>query len=182
MTDSLLALLLFLPAAIANAAPVFANKIPGFNRWDTPIDVGKSYRGKRVLGDNKTWRGLCSGTIAGMLTGLAVYFIYPGLVQRFEIAPLVPVLDMAIIGAALGFGALLGDTVESFFKRQRNVSSGSSWFPFDQTDYILGGLLFVWPVIHLSLRQAIAIFVAYFSLHLVGSYIGYLLKLKDRPI
>jgi hypothetical protein len=37
------ALWFFLPAGVANAAPVFANKIPVLNRWKTPMDFGKSY-------------------------------------------------------------------------------------------------------------------------------------------
>jgi CDP-2,3-bis-(O-geranylgeranyl)-sn-glycerol synthase len=175
-------LVFFLPAGVANAAPVLANKIPVFNQWDTPIDFGKSYHGQRILGDNKTWRGLVSGTVVGSLAGILLQALYPSLIGRFTSVSFSPLIDMAIIGAALGFGALIGDAVESFFKRQRNVPSGSSWFPFDQTDYIIGGLLFVWPLSWLSLTQALTIFIAYFGLHLIGSYVGYLLKLKDKPI
>ena len=182
MTDILRALLFFVPAAAANASPVFANKIPGLNRWTTPIDLGKTYRGRRILGDNKTWRGLLSGTVIGALTAILIYVLDPSLLSHFVGVTFTPLIDTAILGAALGFGALIGDVVESFFKRRRKVPAGNSWFPFDQIDYILGGLLFIWPLTWITFGQAISICIAFFGLHIIGSYIGYLLKLKDKPI
>ncbi len=44
-----------LPAYVANMMPVFARKIPILG---SPIDMGKRYRGFRLLGKKKTWRGL----------------------------------------------------------------------------------------------------------------------------
>jgi CDP-2,3-bis-(O-geranylgeranyl)-sn-glycerol synthase len=167
------ALWLFLPAAIGNAAPVFANKIPGLNRWTTPVDLGKSYQGKRILGDNKTWRGVVTGVIAAGITGYAQYRLSGQDGSAFM---------WTLVAAVLGFGALYGDAVESFFKRQQGTSSGQTWFPFDQIDYILGGLLAVAPLALFSWTEAGVIIVGYFGLHLVATYIGYLLKLRDRPI
>jgi CDP-diglyceride synthetase len=63
----------FLPAGIANMSPVLANKIPGINQWKTPLDFGKSWRGKRIFGNNKTWRGLIFGTLIASLVGLIQY-------------------------------------------------------------------------------------------------------------
>lgn len=182
MSDALRALLLFLPAAVANGLPVLANHIPGLRNWHTPVDFGKYYRGRRILGDHKTWRGLVTGTIGGMMTGALIYAAYPSLVHHFADIPFTPLLEMIIIGGVLGFGALAGDVAESFFKRRRNVLSGQSWFPFDQIDYIFGGLLFVWPLVNLSAAQAVLIVMVYFCVHLIASYIGYLLKLKDKPV
>ena len=39
-------------------------------------------------------------------------------------------------------GALLGDIIESFFKRRIGKSRGENWIPFDQIDFILGVLFF----------------------------------------
>jgi CDP-2,3-bis-(O-geranylgeranyl)-sn-glycerol synthase len=82
----------------------------------------------------------------------------------------------------LSFGALFGDMVKSFFKRQLGVASGKSWFPFDQIDYIVGGLAFSAIVVRLEATQYISVLVVWFALHLISSYIGYLLKLKKDPI
>jgi CDP-2,3-bis-(O-geranylgeranyl)-sn-glycerol synthase len=165
------ALLFFLPAGISNMVPVFASKLPGLRNWNTPLDGGKMYRGKRIFGKNKTWRGLISGTVAGTFVAMVVY----GTLTDLR-------LELVLIGAAMSAGALIGDAVESFFKRQRGIESGKAWFPFDQTDYIIGGLLFTLPFGVLPLWLVVWTFVIYFGLHLISSYIGYLLGLKNDPI
>lgn len=172
------AILFFAPAGVANAAPLFANKIPILNQWKTPIDFGKSWRGKRIFGDNKTWRGLFFGTLAGGLTAyvlaLTIYDVDPASTELVALS--------VGLGMLLGFGALVGDAVESFFKRRANVKPGKSWFPFDQTDYIVGGLIVSFPFVDVSVLDYFWVFVVWFVLHLVFSYVGYLLHLKDQPI
>lgn len=151
--------------------PVLASKLPVLRDWNAPLDGGKSYRGKRIFGKNKTWRGLISGTIAGTLVAMAVYGLFSDLHGK-----------LVLVGAMMSAGALVGDAVESFFKRQRGIQSGKAWFPFDQTDYIIGGLVFTLPFGILPLWLIIWVFIMYFGLHLISSYIGYLLGLKDEPI
>lgn len=164
---ALYALLFFLPAGVSNMTPIIASKLPGLRDWKTPMDLGKTWRGKRVFGQNKTWRGLVSGVIAGTLVGVAIFGLS------------IPVIA---ISAAMSAGALIGDAVESFFKRQRGIESGNTWFPFDQTDYIVGGLVFTLPFGVLPLWLIAWVFIIYFGLHLLSSYVGYVLGLKDRPI
>lgn len=173
MNTWLAAFLFFLPAAIANATPVVANKIPLLNKWRTPLDFGKSWRGQRLLGANKSWRGLVTGTVFGGLTALLV-----GSLTSVG----GPNLTTFLLGAVIGFGALFGDAVESFFKRQRGIGSGRSWFPFDQIDYIVGGLVFVYPFTRLPFTTMAMIFVMFFGIHLAGAYLGYITGFKDKPI
>ncbi len=173
MHDWLMAILFFLPAGVANATPVVANRIPLINKWVTPMDFGLSWRGKRLLGSNKTWRGVVTGTCLAGLTGLLLYPLTNTTETRWEIVGL---------SLLMGFGALLGDAFESFLKRQRGVPAGHSWFPFDQIDYIIGGLLVILPFSEISLRTAGVIFVTYFALHLIIAYSAYKLGLKDKPI
>ena len=40
-------------------------------RFQIPIDGGRTFRGKRVFGDNKTWRGFVV-----MVPGLGLVFIF----------------------------------------------------------------------------------------------------------
>ena len=173
MNDFLVALLFFLPAGVANMMPVLVSRIPMLAGWTTPLDFGHSYKEHRIFGSNKTWRGLVFGTIAAGITGLLIYDFYP-IAASNSIA-----LWQSL---AMGAGALIGDAVESFFKRQRGIGPGSSWFPFDQTDYIIGGLLFSLPFGLPSTDFIPIIFGTYFGLHLLFSYIGYRLKLKDKPL
>lgn len=172
--NALFALLFFLPAGVANMAPVFTSKLPFIRNWETPMDFGKSYKGVRIFGKNKRWRGLISGIIAGTITGLIIY--EPFFADDYSR------LTFALIAASMSAGALIGDAVESFFKRQRKIASGQPWFPFDQTDYIIGGLIFVLPFGVLHLWLILWVVGLYFGLHLVSSYIGYLLGLKELPI
>lgn len=163
----------FLPAGIANMSPVLASRLPLLKEWKTPIDFGKSADGHRILGDNKTWRGIVFGSFMAAITAGLIYSI------RHDGDWLLPSM---FVGALMGFGALAGDAVESFFKRRRGIKPGNAWFPFDQTDYIIGGLLFVVPFAPLSTPLILAVFVIYFGLHLITSYIGFLLGLKPKPL
>ena len=173
MNDYLAAILFFLPAGVANMSPILANKLPIIKHWNTPIDFGKNWRGKRILGDNKRLRGIVFGILTGGVTAVIVSKLNANTVVTME---------PFWVGCLLGFGALMGDAVESFFKRQRGFAPGVSWFPFDQTDYIFGGLVLIYPFVHLQLWTVVTIFVVYFGLHILAAYIGFLLGLKDKPI
>lgn len=182
--DLLFAIWFFLPAAIANAAPVFSAAIPLLKRFDAPIDGGATFRGKRVLGDHKTWRGVLSGIFAATL----VVWGQQLAVQHFEWAKLLSnrydylALPALLVGILFTIGALGGDAAKSFFKRQLGIASGTSWFPFDQLDYIIGSLLVMLPVALLTPPQYAWVFLVWFVAHLAASYAGYLMGLKDAPI
>lgn len=164
----------FLPAGFANMAPVLAAKIPGLSSWNTPVDFSKSWRGIRIFGDHKTWRGIVSGTLFAAFIGWIQY--------RFIGSSPEPTWFILLATATMGFGALLGDAVKSFAKRRRKIPSGNAWIPFDQLDYIIGGILAVSIFIQPSAEEVLRIFIIYFGLHLVVSYLGYLAGFKKKPI
>lgn len=168
---------LFLPAGIANMTPPIANKISWLKNWQTPMDFGKSWHGKRLLGPNKRWRGLVCGVVAAGITSSIQYAIVHG--QENSLGYFVIAF---LVGAIIGYGALLGDAVASFFKRQRGILSGQPWFVFDQIDYIIGGLLFAWPFLQITWAEAVTILVLYFGLHLIISFIGFKLGFKETAI
>jgi CDP-2,3-bis-(O-geranylgeranyl)-sn-glycerol synthase len=166
-------LLLFLPAGIANMAPLIANKLPYVNRWHTPMDFGHSFRGIRIFGANKTWRGLVSATIAGTLVGALFH-------DKFF--PDIEWSTYLLQCAAISAGALIGDAAKSFFKRQRGVPPGSTWFPFDQIDFIIGALIFMLPFGWPPLSGILAIFLVYFGGHVVITFVSYHMGFKEKPI
>lgn len=176
MDDILFALWFFLPAGLANVTPIFASKLPILSEMNAPMDFGVKFRGKPLLGTHKTIRGIVSGTFIGSW----VFYL------QAQIGGTTGGLDYSELtlwlGVLLAFGALFGDMVKSFAKRQFNVTSGRSWFPFDQLDYILGGLLLSSFVITLSFKQYILIIIVWFVMHLLSSYVGYLTKFKKDPI
>lgn len=173
MNDYIAALLFFAPAGMANMTPVFVNKLPVVRDWNTPLDFGVKWHGKRLLGDNKRLRGLVFGALAGGITAVIISKLNANTVVT--IAPF-------WMGSLLGCGALLGDAVESFFKRLRDLKPGESLFPFDQLDYIAGGLLAAYLVVHIPLWAVLTITVVYFGLHILISYLAFLFGLKDKAI
>lgn len=173
-----------MPAAFANTAPVIANNIPYINRFNMPMDFGKTFRGQRIFGDHKTFRGLAAGISAGLVCALAELLLFntydwPHTVVAGRID--YSQASILLMGAAMGAGALLGDAVKSFFKRQMGVKPGDAWVPFDQIDFILGGLLLSIPFARLPLTTYLAIAIIMTLLHPVINVLGWLLHLKSKP-
>lgn len=182
--DIAFAIWFFLPAAEANAAPIPAAKLPGLRKWNTPIDGHRKWRGKPILGPHKTWRGIVVGIVMSTLI-LAIEWLLArqyGWAQNLTAPHNYTSASILLLGPVFAIGALGGDAVKSFFKRRRNRGAGATWFPFDQLDYIIGGALLVAPFIRLTLSEYIWVFIIWFIMHLVVSYLGYLTRLKDSPI
>ena len=182
--DILFALWFFIPAGIANSTPIVVAHIPGLNTLNAPMDFGKKFHKKRIFGEHKTWRGF----IAGMVMAVLVIWLQVGLFDHYAWIRHIsqPVFysggSIVALGLLLGFGALIGDATESFLKRQYNIDSGQRWFPFDQLDYVIGGLLFATAYVRLPVQDYGWIIIIWFCMHLIFSYIGYILKLKDKPL
>jgi CDP-2,3-bis-(O-geranylgeranyl)-sn-glycerol synthase len=178
------ALWFFAPAGAANVMPILVAAVPALKKFEAPMDFGLTFRGRRVLGAHKTWRGLISGllaaTLALWLQQLMVAHI--GWLHDWTHQINYATLPVLILGPLFGLGALGGDAIESFFKRQRGVAPGHGWFPFDQVDYIIGGALVTAPFVELTLRQYAWLVLLWLVVHVAASYLGFILKLKERPI
>lgn len=181
--DILFAAWFLLPAALANIAPVLVAKLPLVAAWDAPIDGGKTFRGHDLLGPHKTWRGLVAGVALATLTLWLQQLLSQHIGRVHALSPFeYATLPTLLLGPLFALGALGGDAVESFFKRQVGIKSGGSWVPFDQIDYIIGAIIATLPVVVASLAQYAWMLVIWFIMHLLGSYIGWLLRLKKDPI
>lgn len=164
-------LYLALPAFGANMIPIAAARINLWSSLAIPLDGGRTFRGHPILGANKTLRGLLMGILIGVLIALAQYAL-----PFFEQIKQPNLLLTVFFGAAAGFGALLGDAVASFFKRQLGVKSGRPLIPLDQIDYVLGFIIctlpFVqwtlWDVLFLLIFAAIANPIVNGSAYLLG--------------
>jgi len=182
--DALFGLWFFAPAGVANLTPVLIYKLPVLRDWKTPLDFGHQIRGHRLSGDNKTWRGVIGGMTIGTLALWLQVTLFKHSAWIVSVSRPLDYSSLPILrlGLLMSFGALAGDALKSFFKRQLSVASGHSWFPFDQLDYIIGGLLLSTIEIRLSVTDYVWVVVDYFVLHLVFSYLGFHLKLKEQPI
>jgi CDP-2,3-bis-(O-geranylgeranyl)-sn-glycerol synthase len=173
----------FLPALIPNSAAVVFG-------GGTPIDLGRTWRGKRILGDGKTWRGFFGGTLSGILLGLlqisaGVLAGSPDLLG-FGALP-----EAAGVVAALALGSLLGDMAGAFVKRRLGLERGAKAVGLDQYDFVAGAMLLTlalfpaWFMARyveghgLLALAALLLFVPF--LHRLVNIIGYRRGLKKEP-
>ncbi|MDR2707779.1 MAG: CDP-archaeol synthase, partial [Nitrososphaerota archaeon] len=100
------AIVFIFPAYCANAMPVLVG-------GGTKIDFGKNFvDGKRLFGNNKTFRGFLFGWIIGLSVGLVEYYFVPS-----------DILSLSVLFAVFApFGALLGDLVAAFLKRRLDIA------------------------------------------------------------
>lgn len=173
-----------IPAAVANGAPIISARLPWIERWNARLDFGRKFHGRPIFGSHKTWRGI----VSGMLFATATLWIQQTVIRHgivpdsFTGAADYARLPTWLLGPLFGLGALGGDAIESFFKRQHGTRDGGTWFPFDQLDYIIGAVLVSLPFFILTVRQYLLVFFIWFGMHLLSTYLGWLVGLKDQPI
>jgi CDP-2,3-bis-(O-geranylgeranyl)-sn-glycerol synthase len=177
--DLLQTLWFFLPAYLANIAPVLAQS--HFAWLDRPLDGGRFFRGERVLGAHKTWRGIVAGIVVGTATFAAQRLAWDAGWFR-ALAPIDYGDTSLLLGLLLGLGTGVGDAVKSFFKRRRAIAPGASWIGWDQIDFMIGAWLFAAPV-HLPPAWAVLLCMPIVTIGAIAvSTIGWELGLKESWI
>ena len=184
------ALWFILPAYFANSIPVDVSKLKILEWLGKPLDGGRSWGGKRILGDGKTWRGFFSGILAGTLIGALQMQLQGSMEANYPTLP-----DMTInLAFMLSFGAILGDMLASFFKRRIGMPRGEPAPLLDQLDFVFGAAFFAWlwsimeyGAIVGSFERMVG-FDRFFLIvlvtpffHLLGNGMAWVAKLKDRP-
>ncbi len=174
---------LMLPALIPNSAAVVVG-------GGAPMDFGRTWRGRRILGDGKTWRGFIGGASAGILFGL----LQIGLVGALDLGGAwshgEPSHAFAIV-LCLGLGSMAGDSVGSFIKRRLGVNRGTKAPGLDQYNFLVGAIALVmifdfgWLDAHFIDGNAIwgmvALLVVVPLLHRGINIIGYKMGKKNVP-
>jgi CDP-diglyceride synthetase len=159
--------------------------LPGLRRL--PIDGGLRFRGRRLFGDNKTWRGAVVTVATTMLASWALARLsgccwhLPALTPFAESQPL-------WWGLLLGAGYIAGELPNSFAKRQFGIAPGASgqgaagrvFWVVDQLDSLAGMLLAIAPVWRPSLGLLAAIVAIMLVAHPVSAWIMVQFGLKDR--
>jgi len=154
------------------------------------MDFGKSWKGKRILGDGKTWRGFFGGALSGAVLG----FILIGLSSLLDSEDTwgygeLPGAACAVL--SLSFGSMLGDSAGSFVKRRLQIGRGEKAPVLDQYNFVLGAILMVlafqsgWFIDHYIDGNGIFGLVLFLIvvplLHRGVNIIGYKLGKKDVP-
>ncbi len=160
---------LIFPAYVANMCPVI------FGKLNFPL--GHSIN-KRLFGANKTYRGLYTGFLGALLVLLLQQYLAKNNILADYTLLDYEQISIPLYAALFGFGAIIGDLIESFFKRRINIKPGRPWFPFDQLDFVIGAYLFLLPVYLIPWQNLLAIIILTPALHFLTNLIAYLLKLK----
>jgi CDP-2,3-bis-(O-geranylgeranyl)-sn-glycerol synthase len=166
-----------LPAYVPNNAAVLA----GGGR---PIDGGRMWGDRRLLGDGKTWRGTAVGTLVGVALAAGLNFVAAPAGGALGVSlPMFP--PAAAVGLAAG--AMGGDIAASFLKRRSGRARGAAFPGLDQLDFAVGAVAvaFVlapgWAEATFTLGVLAVVFVATPVLHVGTNIIAYLLGAKNEP-
>lgn len=182
------ALYLFAPLLVSAALSGLVLRFEWLRILRRPIDHGVTFRGRRLFGDSKTWRGVVVavvgsiGTVA-MQQSLRAYV--SAALQVLDYGRLDPVW----FGCAMGAGAMIGELPNSFVKRQLRIPPGGTtrgwravvFYVWDQFDLLTGA----WPLLLCWLRPSILLvtmsFVVALAVHPLVALVGYAIGARRSP-
>jgi len=155
-----------------------------------PIDRGRTFRGRPLFGESKTFRG----PILVAAGGAAVWVLQRSVLHRVDAFAALELVDYATL-PGIAFGALacaaaeLSELPNSFMKRQLGIkpggtargAAGTLFYVLDQVDVlfgywlVLGGAGFATPM-----RVAVSALVVG-GVHPLLTLAGYLLRMRPTP-
>lgn len=179
--EVLKSILILIIAGFANVMPEVAARI--FPKFDFPMDFNKQFKGKRILGSHKTIRGFMAGIIGGIIAYQIIKSVTFNIPSKEITEFLTSFYSLPwYYGGLVGFGALTGDAIKSFFKRRINIPPGKSWIPFDQIDWVLGSMLISIPFVGIILKTIFWAVIMGFIAHIISKAFGYLIKINEQVI
>ena len=175
-------LYLYAPLLLSAAISGLVMRLDALRALRKPIDGGRSYHGRRIFGDSKTWRGVVLA-VAGCVLGAAI--------QKHLIGPRagrLALVDYAnvnvwLFGLAMGGGAMLGELPNSFVKRRLDIAPGATatgsqrvlFYVWDQIDLLTTS----WPLLACWVRPSLTLVsvsvLVTLTLHPLSSLIGYII-------
>jgi CDP-2,3-bis-(O-geranylgeranyl)-sn-glycerol synthase len=155
--------------------------------WKVPIDGGRTFRGRRILGDNKTWRGAAAMTSGPLL---ATLLLSRSPWWRSKLPPEVRDAPAPALGLLLGLSVWAGELPNSFAKRQigiapgaqRSDAAGVALTVLDQGDFVLASALLLRPVWRMTPAQLAEAFATVAAVHLPIGVIGKLLGVRSSAL
>jgi CDP-archaeol synthase len=151
-----------------------------------PID-GSMFRGQRLFGANKTYRGLIAvgfGTALGFgIQSLILHQITS--IRHLELIDYSP-LNWFPLGFAMGAAAMLSELPNSFIKRQLGIAPGTAadgmvgvlFYILDQIDMLLGVWLVLSFVVEVTTTRVLWSILFLFLAHQIITIAGYALGMR----
>lgn len=185
------ALFLLLAFTLAGLVHAWWLRSSWSTRFARPLDGYRTLAGKRLLGNNKTWRGFL-----GMIPAVGLAFLllrilgtllpggWPDSLWNFN------PLEYALLGCWIGFGFMAGELPNSFCKRRFDIAPGLApahpfgWavcFLIDRLDSIAGAFLALAIVVPTPLEVVLYLVLVGSVVHWLFSVLLYRLGVKARP-
>ena len=181
------------PTILAGVMVMLWCKLPILKAIARPIDFGKNFvDGKRLFGDNKTWKGMLGYIIfntlfsalwgfacmGGALKDLNFFYQYHENTIPFNL----------LIGVLLGLGYSIFELPNSFLKRRLDITPGKSisgfWKVFfvflDQADSVFGVALVVWFFYPLGILLYLLYVLVGAATHLILNMMLYFMHLRKN--
>ena len=174
---------------LAGVAQTWWFKSPRSARFAIPLDGGRTFRGRPLLGPNKTWKGFVVMVPATAFAFLALALL----------APAVPALDrglwplsppgFALLGIIAATGFMVGELPNSLIKRQLGIAAGGAprgrgvrglAFVMDRLDSLLGMLAAISLVVPTGWKLWALVLGVGPAIHWLFSVALYLLGVKSR--
>ena len=159
-------------------------------RFGKPIDGGRLFRGRRLFGDNKTWRGFVVMVPASGVAFLLLGFFQRGLpLERQNWLWPIALWQYALLGCWAGFGFMLAELPNSFLKRRLGALPGQiphqRWarilcFVLDQIDSVVGALLALSLFLPVPIITWLILLVSGTLVHWLFNVILFLVGAKTR--
>jgi CDP-archaeol synthase len=178
---------LFLPLLVGLALHGFSIKYDILSFLCRPIDRERKFRGKRIFGDNKTYRGVVVVSL-GTAIGFGLQSL---LLHRIDSVRSVELFDYAFfksvaVGVAVGVAAMLSELPNSFIKRQFEIAPGTAakgwkaliFYVYDQIDFLLGAWLVLAIVVPITIERVLLSSGLLLVAHQLMSSVGYALGMR----
>lgn len=188
--------LTLMPLILAGILNMIFCKLPVLQGAYRPMDGGLVLRdGKRLFGNNKTWKGFFGMIILGAFAQLVWgWFLaaFPYLERQhlvYQIYPNQAIFNL-FLGALLGLSYVLFELPNSFIKRRLSIKDGktanNSWkwlFIFiDQIDSLLGAILVLVCFIPLTGLQILQIILLGTATHLAVNRLLFWARLRKNQM
>lgn len=145
-----------------------------------PIDLGLTFRGERVFGDSKTWRGLVIAVVGCIIGAALQKYVLGACAGRLALLDY-ETLDVFAFGAAMGGTAIVGELPNSFVKRRLRIAPGATtrgplsvlFYIWDQIDLLSLSLPALSFWVHVDLKLVLTSVIVGLMLHPLTSLVGY---------
>jgi len=166
------ALYLIAPAVLAGVVHGAVIKRDLLAQLAKPLDGGRQWRGRPVLGPNKTWRGLLVMSGVSTIGALA-----QSALGEYDLS------SALAIGLALGLGYSVAELPNSFVKRRLGIGAGETrgrmQYLADQADSVIGATVAVSFFVH-ARALLVSVVAAGLVLHIVIDELLYVFEVKQR--